>query len=628
MTRPLQIFLPSLSWSLLVLIAACSRPGGDSENHGTPASEALQVLRPASGGEMIQIAGGPFSMGDAQGRSDESPHNVQIGTFYIDRVPVTQALYEEVTGTNPSKRKAPNLPAERVPWTEAARFCNLCSQQEELTPCYDTETWECDFEADGYRLPTEAEWEYACRAGSATRFSFGDDENDLAKYAWAKPHSRGRTWPVGQKRPNAWGLYDMHGNVWEWCNDFYSDSYYRESPLANPRGPGSGKRRVLRGGAWNSPAEKCRAAYRFKEFAVFTDACFGSDSYGFRRVRSVRTSGGADDSAEAPMDTATVGDAATHPSTLEATQTSPPTSDASVAGAMRRGGSIAPKRLTGSIAFVSDRGGDLDIWMMEPTGRNPRQLTQDEHPDADPRFSPDGKQILYTTLRDGFPQVWVMHRDGTGAKRIADGAQATWSPDGLAIALIRDDQTYVRDLETGGERRITPEAWQRCGVPAWSPDGSRIAVASRHLGEIGIFLLSPSGEDRSQVVTDQPCCTPHWSPSGKRLAFQTVQGHIHELDLENAMEEQVTFGADIQHEPCYSPDGTMLAFCRAPTADGPWQICILDLESDDLNFIQITHEGSNRLPDWTQYRFGIWNLAGQRHFESMLATVSSYEFFV
>ena len=166
------------------------------------------------------------------------------------------------------------------------RFCNKCSELDGLTPCYDLNTWQCDFDADGYRLPTEAEWEYACRAGSTGKYCFGDDETELPEYAWFKPHSQGKPHPVGQKQPNPWGLYDMHGNVWQWCNDWYGETYYAESPTDNPRGPASGKMRVLRGGAWDSNADKCRSAYRHKEFPVYTDACFGADSYGFRRARN------------------------------------------------------------------------------------------------------------------------------------------------------------------------------------------------------------------------------------------------------------------------------------------------------------------------------------------------------
>jgi formylglycine-generating enzyme required for sulfatase activity len=110
--------------------------------------------------------------------------------------------------------------------------------------------------------------------GSTAKYSFGDDEKDLPQYAWLNPHSQGKTQPVGQKLANRWGLFDMHGNVWQWCNDWYGETYYQESPKEDPRGPAAGKMRVLRGGAKDSSAEQCRAAYRQKEFPSFTDACF------------------------------------------------------------------------------------------------------------------------------------------------------------------------------------------------------------------------------------------------------------------------------------------------------------------------------------------------------------------
>ena len=221
----------------------------------TPRPDASEVLRPPSGGELLLIPAGEFTMGQEGGRADEAPHAVSVASFYMDRYLVTQELYEKIMGVNPSKQKGKQNPVERIQWTDAARFCNKCSELDGLTPCYDLQTWDCRFEADGYRLPTEAEWEYACRAGSRSRYFFGDDAAKARQYAWFKPHSEGMTHPVGRKLPNAWGLHDMLGNVWEWCNDWYGEGYYQESPgrrsarAGDREAAGAARRRVgLRGG--------------------------------------------------------------------------------------------------------------------------------------------------------------------------------------------------------------------------------------------------------------------------------------------------------------------------------------------------------------------------------------------
>src|SRR5262245_7636667 len=173
----------SRKWARLAVVFfafGCGlRNGGPAG--GEADAENLPVLSPKSGGEMVLIPAGSFTMGDASGRPDERPHEVTVSAFYLDKFPMTQELYEKVMGVNPSKRKAKENPVERTQWTDAARFCNKCSELEGLKPCYDLQTWACDFDADGYRLPTEAEWEYACRAGSSGQYCFGDDEAELPR---------------------------------------------------------------------------------------------------------------------------------------------------------------------------------------------------------------------------------------------------------------------------------------------------------------------------------------------------------------------------------------------------------------------------------------------------------------
>jgi Tol biopolymer transport system component len=240
----------------------------------------------------------------------------------------------------------------------------------------------------------------------------------------------------------------------------------------------------------------------------------------------------------------------------------------------------------------------MKIWSMQASGKGATQLTKGGDSDADPRFSPDGATILYTTLRGGFPEIWQMRRDGSDGRFVTKGSQGSWAPDGRSIIFIRDNQTLIRDLASGAERLVTPKEWERCGVPAFAPDGNHFAVASRHLGQIDIFILSLDGKENARLKAGESCCTPQWSKDGKKILCQTVQGHIHSVDLDGKNWEQLTWGADLQHDARYSPDGTMILFCRAPSPEGPWQICVKRLDGEEDDFVPLTTEGSNLLPDW------------------------------
>jgi len=274
----------------LALVAVMS--AGCQEVSPETAGGAPPVVTTKGGVAMVRLPGGWFIMGSAaRGQTDEPPHRVFVSPFDIDACEVTQAEYEKVAGRNPSRWKGGANPVEQIRWADAARYCNARSHLDGLRPAYDEKTWACDFSADGYRLPTEAEWEYACRAGSRTQFCFGDSPAALAEVAWFKDTGDRGPHPVGQKRPNAWGIFDMHGNVWEWCNDFYGEEYYASSPERDPAGPPKGTSRVLRGGCWNSRADLCRSAYRNEEDPGYTDTCFGRDIHGFVGFRCVRRPG-------------------------------------------------------------------------------------------------------------------------------------------------------------------------------------------------------------------------------------------------------------------------------------------------------------------------------------------------
>ena len=233
--------------------------------------------------DMVRISGGTFTMGspanEAGRESDEGPQRqVTVNSFYMGKYEVTQKEWKAVMGTNPGSRYGvgDNYPVYDVSWYDAIEYCNKRSQKEGLTPAYTIDksqkdpnntspydrfkwvvTWNCN--ANGYRLPTEAEWEYACRAGTATAYNTGASITDNT--GWYGTNGGYTTHLVGKKPANAWGLYDMHGNVFEWCWDWYGG--YPNEAQTNSVGASLGSGRVVRGGCWNFMAWHARSAFRY-----------------------------------------------------------------------------------------------------------------------------------------------------------------------------------------------------------------------------------------------------------------------------------------------------------------------------------------------------------------------------
>ena len=267
MPRPLSIFLSSLV--ILGMIQLDCRV----------LAQSPKEITNSIGMKLVLIPKGAFMMGSPESEvriADATQHEVTISKdYYLGLYEVTQAQYEKMMGKNPSRFQGDNLrgdslrrdstnhPVEQVSWGDAVDFCKKLSDLTEEKKA-----------GRVYRLPTEAEWEYACRAGSKSAYSFGESSKSLGDYAWFDQNSNRQTHPVGEKKANAWGLYDMHGNVWEWCSDWYGQ--YPKGAVSDPVGTRESSNRVFRGGSWYDHFEYCRSARRLGYFPS------GRDDFGLR----------------------------------------------------------------------------------------------------------------------------------------------------------------------------------------------------------------------------------------------------------------------------------------------------------------------------------------------------------
>lgn len=408
MKRICSLLLAALLVGAMVSCGSQTPPEQSQQPTPPPSSSQQgQEEQPQIPENFILVEGGTFSMGspdsEAWRSDDETQHTVTVSDFYMSAFEVTQAKYQAVTGSNPSAFSGENLPVETVSWLDAIAYCNARSELEGLEPAYTVEgqtvTWNRG--ANGYRLPTETEWEYACRAGTDTPFNTetsisAEECNYWGHYPYLIEDNyfnqsnletrpgvyRETTVEVGSFQPNAWGFYDMHGNVGEWVWDYYED--YTTEAQTDPAGPDSGVLRVNRGGGWNDFAKNLRSAYRAtlpQDSAVF--------NVGFRLVRN-----------------AAAGSGTVTGSNLESTGT--------------QGGTVLIAYFSwgGNTQGIAEEiqaqtGADLfEIQMVEPysTDYNTvlEQAQQDQNAQARPELSTHVEDMeQYDTILLGYPNWWA-----------------------------------------------------------------------------------------------------------------------------------------------------------------------------------------------------------------------------
>ncbi|MCI0682967.1 MAG: SUMF1/EgtB/PvdO family nonheme iron enzyme [Gemmataceae bacterium] len=534
------------------------------------------------GMKLARIPAGAFVMGcpphEPGWRAPEGPpHEVTITRpFYMGVFEVTQEQYEKVVGVNPSHFNAangggPSHPVENINFEQAVQFCHRLSELPEEKAA-----------GRRYRLPTSAEWEYACRAGTTTRYFFGDEPKDVDAYSWTKSNAEDKTHPVGGLKANPWGLFDMCGNVHEFCSDWFepTDNYYQhDSPRDDPLGPAHGTQRLVRGGSFLSGAESNRSA------AVIPVQVPNNLQSGFRVVCEM----GA---GAVPFDSKYLDDldpeklppehrngAPKYLAWVVAPDTLRPLTTRSKPVDMATGAT--------SVAFSPDgryllwgmvNQGGLILWDVA-SNRVARSIAGQGFPTT---FSPDGRTVAVTDLKRGCFSLWDLHHDLVYRRLEDQKAAESWdtafSPDGrwlLSAHLDTPNGARLWNVQTGRVARFFPTLGSVRGV-AFSPDGkfALTSPGSRDKPPLGLMKLwrVETGEELGHFDVPLPSrgCLPCFSPDGKRVACGTGDGRIRiwnlakPQDMIELRDPAAAPAADANvYNVAFLPDGNRLASANA-----------------------------------------------------------------